>query len=452
MKISIFGTGYVGLVTGACFAELGNEVLCCDIDQKKIEDLKKGIIPIFEPGLSDLVQRNAKESRLTFTSDTSEAVSYGDIIFIAVGTPPKEYGQADLRFVYNVARNIGENLDQNRKVIVTKSTVPVGTNKEVYEIIDTELKKRKVDLEFATVSNPEFLKEGDAIDDFMKPDRVVVGVEKEWAKEKMAELYEPLTKNGHPIFFVDIASSEMSKYASNAMLATKISFINQVANLCDIVGADVEKVRQIICSDKRIGPHFLYPGPGYGGSCFPKDVQAISVLAKKHGYLPHLLEAVEQVNEKQKELMAEKVINKLGNINGKKIAVWGLAFKPNTDDMRCAPSINIVEKFIAKGAKVFAFDPAAEEESKKIFDDRISYCKDMYDCLENADALVIITEWSQFKEPDFDRIKNLLKNNIIFDCRNIFEPSRMKGLGFDYICIGRPETIQKEKASNISSH
>lgn len=437
MKISVFGVGYVGLVTGACFSELGNEVLCLDIDQKKIGDLEKGIIPIYEPGLENIVKRNFSEKRLRFTTNIEKAVDFGEIIFIAVGTPQKDYGHADLKFIYEVAETIGDFLKEDQKIIVTKSTVPVGTNKEVAEIISNRLKERGVNFEFANISNPEFLKEGDAIDDFMKPDRIVIGTNKDWAKEKMEALYSPLVKNGHPIFFMDLLSAEMSKYAANTMLAAKISFINQIANLCEIVGADVEEVRKAICADKRIGPHFLYSGPGYGGSCFPKDVQALSALAKKHGYTAHLIEAIETVNEAQKDLVARKIIKRFGNLEDKKVAVWGLAFKPNTDDMRCAPSINLIEKMLAKGAKVSAYDPIAEEEAKKIFGKRIEYASTMYSCLENADTLVIITEWPQFKEPDFKKIKNLLKNPVVFDARNIYSPSRMKELGFEYFSIGR---------------
>lgn len=443
MKISIFGAGYVGLVTGTCFSELGNEVMCHDIDLKKIENLQNGVIPIYEPGLEELVLRNVRDKRLLFSTSPQEAVKFGEIIFIAVGTPSKEYGQADLSFVFNVAAEIGSCLDESGKIIVVKSTVPVGTNGEIEKIIKESLSERNLDIDFAVASNPEFLKEGEAIDDFMKPDRIVVGVEKKWAKNKMKELYMSLADNGHPIFFVDIATSEMSKYAANAMLATKISFINQVANLCDIVGADVEGVRKIICADERIGKHFLQPGVGYGGSCFPKDVQALAVLAKKHGYLPHLLEAVEQVNEAQKDLMAKKIIKKLENVEDKKIAIWGLSFKPKTDDMRYAPAINLIEKLIAKGVQISAYDPIALHEAKKVFGNRITYCLDMYECLQDADALVIVTEWPQFKEPDFLKMKKLLKKELIFDGRNIYSPAKMEELGFGYIGIGRPE-VKKE--------
>jgi len=445
MNISIFGTGYVGLVSGACFAELGNNVMCCDIDEDKINKLKEGGIPIYEPGLEEIVKRNIAENRLIFTTKAKEAVEYADIIFIAVGTPPKDYGHSDLKYVYNVAESIGEHLDKTQKIIVNKSTVPVGTAKEVKNIISNKLKERSLDYEFAIVSNPEFLKEGAAIDDFLKPDRVVVGVDEEWAKSKMENLYHPLTKNGHPIYIMDTASSEMSKYAANSMLAAKISFINQIANLCEIVGADVEQVRKSICSDKRIGPHFLYPGTGYGGSCFPKDVQALAALAKKYGYSPHLIEAIEEVNEDQKQIMAKKIIKEFGDINGKTFAIWGLSFKPQTDDMREAASISIIEGLLAKGAKIKAHDPVAMKEAKKIFKDRIEYAEDMYDCIKDAEALVLITEWAKFKEPDFEKIKSLLKNPVIFDGRNVYSPKRMQELGFKYISIGRKSVDGRQK-------
>lgn len=450
MKISIFGVGYVGLVTGTCFSELGNDVLCYDIDPKRVGALKKGIIPIYEPGLEEMVARNIKEKRLLFTDDPKEAVEFGEIIFIAVGTPPKEYGQADLTYIFNVADQIGEDLDKSGKVVVVKSTVPVGTNNEVEKRIKQKLDERGVTFDFAIASNPEFLKEGEAIEDFMKPDRIVVGVNTKLARSMMKELYSSMTSNGHQIYFVDIPTSEMSKYAANAMLATKISFINQVANLCDIVGADVEGVRKIICADKRIGQYFLQPGVGYGGSCFPKDVQALAVLAKEHGYLAHLLEAVEQVNEAQKDIMAKKIIKKLENVEDKKIAIWGLSFKPKTDDMRFAPSINLIEKLIAKGVKITAYDPVSMDEAKKIFGNRITYCNDMYTCLKDADALVVITEWPQFKEPDFTKIKSLLKENLIFDGRNIYSPLKMDDMGFEYISIGRPEIKQKKAAKKLT--
>lgn len=424
-------------MSGACFAELGNEVLCCDINEEKIKNLNSGEIPIYEPGLKEIIERNSKQGRLKFSADSKEAVKFGDILFIAVGTPQKYYGAPDLKYVHDVAEVIGENLDKERKIIVNKSTVPAGTAKEVKNIVAEELKRRGMNFDFAVVSNPEFLKEGDAINDFMKPDRVVVGVEEEWARKIMEELYSPLTKNGHPIFFMDAVSSEMSKYAANALLAAKISFINQIANLCEITGADVEEVRRAISADKRIGHHFIYPGIGYGGSCFPKDVQALAVLAKKFGYTAHLIEAIEAVNNEQKEILAKKIINEMGDLDDKKIAVWGLSFKPQTDDMRSAPSINIIERLLAKGAKIFAYDPAAILEARKIFNNRVEYVLEMYDCLKAAEALVLITEWPQFKEPDFNKMKKLMKNPVIFDGRNIYSPARMKELGFKYISVGR---------------
>ena len=349
MKISIFGSGYVGLVSGACFAELGNDVLCCDIDEKKIDGLKKGVIPIYEPGLEEMVKRNIKESRLFFSANSNEAVNFGEIIFIAVGTPSKNYGDADLKYVYAVAETIGDKLNRNDINVVGKSTVPIGTADEVRNIIGNKIKKRGETFRFAVVSNPEFLKEGSAIDDFMKPDRVVIGTNEDWAKKKMEELYSPLIKSGHLIFAMDARSAEMSKYAANVLLATKISFINQIANLCEAVGADVEEVRKAISADKRIGHHFIYPGIGYGGSCFPKDVRALSALVKKIGYPTNLVEAVEMINETQKEILAKKLLKELRNVEGLKIAVWGLSFKPHTDDMRSAPSIAIIEKLLAKG-------------------------------------------------------------------------------------------------------
>jgi UDPglucose 6-dehydrogenase len=433
----MIGVGYVGLVSGTCFAELGNDVLCCDIDERKIDMLEKGEIPIYEPGLQEMVHRNVQEKRIHFSTDLKKAVDFGDLIFIAVGTPAKDFGQSDLKYVYSVAKTIGEHLDKDRKIIVNKSTVPVGTAQEVTKIISDELKKRNVSYEFSVVSNPEFLKEGDAIDDSLRPDRVVIGANEDWAQKVMTELYQPITKNGHPIFLMDTASSEMSKYAANGMLATKISFINQIANLCEIVGADVEEVRKAICADKRIGNYFLYPGVGYGGSCFPKDVQALAALGKKYGYLAHLVEATETTNEQQKEVLANKVIKEMGDIDGKKIAIWGLSFKPKTDDMRCAPAINIIEKLLAKGAKITAYDPVAMENAKKIFNSRICFVDEMYDCLDDAEALIIITEWSQFREPDFSKIKSKLKFPRIFDGRNIYSPERMKEYGFNYISIGR---------------
>lgn len=439
MKIIIFGSGYVGLVSGACFAELGNDVLCCDINKEKIDNLKKGIIPIYEPGLEDIVKRNIKENRLSFSTDLAEAVNFGEIIFIAVGTPPKDYGNADLKYVYAVAETIGDHLNRNDVIVVDKSTVPVGTADEVSEIIEKKLKSRGKIFNFAVVSNPEFLKEGAAIDDFMKPDRVVIGANKNWAKKKMEELYSPLIKNGHPVFTMDTRSAEMSKYAANTLLAAKISFINQIANLCEMVGADVEEVRKAISADKRIGYHFIYPGIGYGGSCFPKDVQALSALAKKFGYLTHLVEAIEMINETQKEILAKKLLKELKNIDGLKIAVWGLSFKPHTDDMRSAPSIAIIEKLLAKGAKVSAYDPVATEEAKKIFGNRIEYSENMYDCIKDAEALLLVTEWPQFKEPDFTRMKKLLNRTLIMDGRNIYSPAKMREIGFTYISIGRSD-------------
>lgn len=439
MKISIFGSGYVGLVSGACFAELGNDVLCCDIDKKKIDGLKKGVIPIYEPGLEEMVKRNIKESRLFFSANSNEAVNFGEIIFIAVGTPSKNYGDADLKYVYAVAETIGDKLNRNDIIVVGKSTVPIGTADEVRNIIGNKIKKRGETFRFAVVSNPEFLKEGSAIDDFMKPDRVVIGTNEDWAKKKMEELNSPLIKSGHLIFAMDARSAEMSKYAANVLLATKISFINQIANLCEAVGADVEEVRKAISADKRIGHHFIYPGIGYGGSCFPKDVRALSALVKKIGYPTNLVEAVEMINETQKEILAKKLLKELRNVEGLKIAVWGLSFKPHTDDMRSAPSIAIIEKLLAKGAKISAYDPVAIEEAKKIFNNRIEYSENMYDCLKGAEALLLITEWPQFKEPDFVKMKELLNRALVVDGRNIYSPEKMRKIGFTYVSVGRPD-------------
>lgn len=435
MRISIIGSGYVGLVTAACLADIGNEVLCIDINEQKIKNLQKNVIPIYEPGLEEIVKRNAKAGRLKFSTTLRESTKT-EIIFIAVGTPPKEYGHADLTSVYQVAKGIGDSINR-RTIIVNKSTVPVGTAREVESIIAGQLRKRRKKIEFSVVSNPEFLKEGAAIDDFMKPDRIVLGVNKKWASQKMNELYKPFIKNGHQILIMDRESSEMSKYASNAMLACKISFMNQLATLCEIVGADIEKVRGAMSLDVRIGSYFLYAGVGYGGSCFPKDVQALGALAKQYGYSAHLLEAIEIVNNQQKSLLPKKLIKTFKNIEGKKIAIWGLAFKPNTDDIRDAPSITIIEDILAKGGKISAYDPKAFPQIKKYFNDRIDYANDMYAACRDADALMVITEWSEFREPDFDKLKKLLRNPIIFDGRNIYDPQLIKKLGFRYVGIGR---------------
>ena len=437
MKITVVGTGYVGLVSGTCFAETGVDVVCVDIDKRKIDMLNNGQIPIYEPGLEDIYKKNVEKGRLTFSNNLAESIKDADVAFIAVGTPPDEDGSADLKYVLGVAREIGKNMD-HYMVVVTKSTVPVGTSVKVKNAILEELKKRNEDISFDVASNPEFLKEGSAVDDFLRPDRIVVGTESEAAKKVMNRLYKPFVLNGHPILFMDITSSEMTKYAANSMLATKISFINDIANLCEIVGADVDAVRRGIGSDPRIGNKFIYPGTGYGGSCFPKDVQALVRTADEKGYSLDILKAVEAVNYRQKAVLFSKIFNHFkGDLKGKKIAVWGLAFKPKTDDMREAPSLVIIEKLLEAGATVVAYDPVAMHEAQRILGDRISYSKDEYGACIDADALVLVTEWSEFRAPDFRVLQKLLKNKLIFDGRNIYDPSELAELGFSYYAIGR---------------
>ncbi|MBD2721775.1 UDP-glucose dehydrogenase family protein [Hymenobacter armeniacus] len=436
MKIAIVGTGYVGLVTGTCFAEVGIDVTCIDIDQKKIDNLHKGILPIYEPGLEEMVSRNVEKGRLHFSTNIGEAIKDCDVAFIAVGTPPGEDGSADLKYVLAVARSIGENMN-SYGVIVTKSTVPVGTAAKVRAEIEKALEKRGETIEFDVASNPEFLKEGAAIDDFLKPDRIVVGVSSERAEEVMRRLYKPFLLNGHPIIFMDIPSAEMTKYAANSMLATKISFMNDVANLCEIMGADVNKVRQGIGSDARIGTKFIYPGIGYGGSCFPKDVKALIKTAEENGYQMQVLKAVESVNEDQKSVLFNKVSRHFGgNLKGLKIALWGLSFKPKTDDMREAPSLVIIEKLLAAGCTVTAYDPVAMPEAQHMIGDSITYAKDEFAALIDADALLVVTEWPDFRSPNFDVVSRLMKQKVIFDGRNIYEASELKALGFAYHCIG----------------
>ncbi len=436
MKISVVGTGYVGLVTGTCFAEVGIDVHCVDIDKQKIDNLNKGIIPIYEPGLEEMVQRNVEKKRLFFTTDLAPTLEDCQVVFSAVGTPPDEDGSADLKYVLEVARQVGENM-KAYLMIVTKSTVPVGTAEKVRATVLEAQKKRGVNIPFDVASNPEFLKEGAAVDDFMKPDRIVVGLDSERAQEIMKKLYKPFTMNGHPVIFMDIVSAEMTKYAANAMLATKISFMNDVANLCEIVGADINMVRKGIGSDRRIGNYFIYPGTGYGGSCFPKDVKALIKTAKGYGYDLRVLQAVEDVNDDQKSILFNKLMKYYNyDIKGKTIAVWGLSFKPNTDDMREAPSRVVIGKLLEAGAKVRAYDPVAMHEAGRIFNTNIEFAKDQYDALIDADALVIITEWSEFKFPNFRVIKKLLKTPAIFDGRNIYDVKEMKAEGFDYSCIG----------------
>lgn len=436
MKIVVVGTGYVGLVTGTCFAEVGIDVICVDIDHLKIENLNKGIIPIFEPGLEALVDKNVEKGRLQFSTSLAESIKGADVAFIAVGTPPGEDGSADLKYVIGVAQEIGQHMN-NYGVIVTKSTVPVGTAEKVQCAIQEELEKRQLDIAFDVASNPEFLKEGAAIDDFLKPDRIVVGVSSAKAEEVMRKLYKPFLLNGHPIIFMDVPSAEMTKYAANSMLATKISFMNDIANLCEIVGADVNMVRKGIGSDARIGNKFIYPGIGYGGSCFPKDVKALIKTAAANGYQMQILEAVEAVNEKQKSVLFDKIMNRFkGNIKGKIFAIWGLSFKPNTDDMREAPSLVIIDKILKAGGKIKAFDPIAMPEAKHIIGGKIEYSKTEYEALENSDALLIVTEWADFRSPNFEKIKVALINPIVFDGRNIYDTKELNELGFEHYGIG----------------
>ncbi|OYT17591.1 MAG: UDP-glucose 6-dehydrogenase [Bacteroidetes bacterium 4572_77] len=436
MKITIVGTGYVGLVTGACFSEVGINVTCVDIDEKKIENLKKGIIPIYEPGLEELVHRNVKKGRLHFSTKLSESLDDVEVVFGAVGTPPDEDGSADLKYVLQVAKDVGEHMN-DYLLMVTKSTVPVGTAEKVRAALQGSLDKRGSDLDFDVSSNPEFLKEGAAVSDFLKPDRIVVGCDTEKAQKTMERLYKPFTMNGHPVIFMDITSAEMTKYAANSMLATKISFMNDVANLCEIVGADVNAVRRGIGSDSRIGTKFIYPGTGYGGSCFPKDVKALIKTADGYSYNMRVLKAVEEVNENQKSILVTKIMKHFNyDIKGKTFALWGLAFKPQTDDMREAPSLVIIRKLREAGAIVKAYDPVAMEETERILGDKIEYGQDQYDVLIDADALIIATEWSEFKFPNFNIIKKLLANNVIVDGRNIYDLEEMKDRGIDYYCIG----------------
>ncbi|MDD5696277.1 MAG: UDP-glucose/GDP-mannose dehydrogenase family protein, partial [Bacteroidales bacterium] len=436
MKITIVGSGYVGLVTGACFAEVGIDVVCVDVNQKKIEDLKMGIIPIFEPGLEEMVLRNMNKDRLRFTTSTEEALKECDVVFIAVGTPPGEDGSADLRYVLEVARECGKYMN-NYLLVVTKSTVPVGTATKVRTAIRGELEKRKVAIPFDVASNPEFLKEGAAIEDFLKPDRIVIGLDSPRAEDLMKRLYKPFTLNGHPIIFMDIISAEMTKYAANAMLATKISFMNDMANLCEIVGANINMVRKGIGSDTRIGPKFIYPGIGYGGSCFPKDVKALISTAEENKYELRVLKAVEAVNKDQKSVLFNKIMKYFaGDITGKAFAIWGLSFKPQTDDMREAPSLVIIEKLLTAGARVRAYDPVAMKEAKRYLGESITYCKDPYEALEDADGLVMVTEWPEFRVPNFMTVKERMRTPAIFDGRNIYDRVEMKRNGFDYFCIG----------------
>jgi UDPglucose 6-dehydrogenase len=431
MRVAVVGTGYVGLVAGVCFAESGNDVVCVDNNPAKVRLLRRGKVPIYEPGLEEMVRRNRAEGRLTFTTTLAKAVRDSAVVFIAVGTPQGEDGSADLKYVLEVARDVARAMN-GYKVIVDKSTVPVGTSEKVREVI-----RRETTHPFSVVSNPEFLKQGAAIDDFMKPDRVVIGAEDPRAQALMLELYEPFTRTGAPIMMMDCASAELSKYAANAMLATRISFMNEVANVCELVGADVDQVRRAIGSDTRIGASFLFPGIGYGGSCFPKDVQAMRRFAADKDYDFRILGAVEDVNTHQKTRLVAMMRKHFGSLKGKTVAVWGLAFKPRTDDMREAPSIPMIEALVAAGAAVQAFDPEAARVAKGIFGSRITYAASSYDAVKGADGLAIVTEWNEFRRPDFGRIRSLMRSPVIFDGRNLFAPAHMKQNGFTYYSIGR---------------
>lgn len=437
MKIAVIGTGYVGLVSGACFAKMGNSVICVDVDEKKIKALKNGIVPIYEPGLADIVSECYKNGSLKFSTQITEALEHADVLFIAVGTPMGADGQADLKYVLSVAKSIGENLSKPL-IVVDKSTVPVGTGAKVHEVIEAELKKRNVEVKFEVVSNPEFLKEGAAVEDFLKPDRVVIGASSEWGFSVMRELYEPFMKNHDRLICMDVKSAEMTKYAANSMLATKISFINEIANICERVGADVNLVRKGIGSDSRIGYSFIYPGCGYGGSCFPKDVEALIYTARQNGFEPELLNAVESRNKAQKRVLFDKIYNFFGSdLKGKTIALWGLAFKPNTDDMREASSLTLIKLLDEAGAKVVAYDPKSSEEAKKYMPNLdVKYAKNKYDALNGADAMVLVTEWSEFRSPDFMEIKERLKNAVIFDGRNQYNAKILAEHGFKYFQIG----------------
>lgn len=436
MKISVVGTGYVGLVTGTCLAEVGIDVTCVDIDSEKIEGLKKGVMPIYEPGLEAKVIRNYEKGKLKFSTSLKESIKNSDVAFIAVGTPPDEDGSADLKYVLAVATEIGEHMN-NYGVVVTKSTVPVGTAEKVRQALQNALDRRGENIDFDIASNPEFLKEGAAINDFMKPDRIVVGIDSDRAQEIMSKLYKPFIMNGHPLVFMDIPSAEMTKYAANAMLATRISFMNDIANLCERMGADVNSVRKGIGSDPRIGNKFLYSGIGYGGSCFPKDVKALIRTARENNYQMRILESVEDVNDDQKAVLFLKLTSSMGkDLSGKTFGLWGLSFKPNTDDMREAPSLVLIDKILEAGGEIMAYDPIASHEAKRILGDKITYVNEPYEALSESDAMLVVTEWAEFKVPDFNKISNLLKNKIIFDGRNLYDKKEMNELGYEYHCIG----------------
>jgi UDPglucose 6-dehydrogenase len=437
MKIAVIGTGYVGLVSGTCFAETGINVTCVDIDEKKIEGLKNGVIPIYEPGLERLVKNNVEKDRLHFTTSIKDCISDCEAAFIAVGTPPDEDGSADLQYVLEVAREIGRTMT-DYLVVITKSTVPINTAEKVRKAVQEELDNRAEKIEFDVASNPEFLKEGAAVNDFLKPDRIVVGTDSERAEKIINRLYKPFLLNGHPLIFMDIKSAEMTKYAANSMLATKISFMNEIANLCEVVGADVNLVRKGIGSDPRIGDKFIYPGAGYGGSCFPKDVKALVKTGNEYRSPLRILQSVEDANDYQKTVLAKKVITHFGDaIKGKKIGVWGLSFKPETDDMREAPSIVVIDALLKEGAEIIAYDPVAMEEAQRIIGDRIQYASEKHDAIVDADALVIVTEWSEFRVPNYKIMEKLMKEKLIFDGRNIYDPEEMQENGFTYYSIGR---------------
>lgn len=436
MKIAIVGTGYVGLVSGACFAEVGIDVTCVDVDVNKIERLHRGEIPIYEPGLDDLVKRNVKEGRLHFTTDLLSCLDDVEVVFCAVGTPPDEDGSADLKYVLEVARTFGQNI-KRYTILVTKSTVPVGTSKKIKAVVDAELAKRGEDIPYEVASNPEFLKEGAAIKDFMSPDRVVIGIESDRSRKVMERLYRPFLLNNFRVIFMDIASAEMTKYAANSMLATRISFMNDIANLCELVGADVNMVRKGIGTDARIGNKFLYAGCGYGGSCFPKDVKALIHTGKEHGYTMRIIEAVEEVNDRQKSIVYDKLAATLGDLKGKRIALWGLAFKPETDDMREAPSLVVIEKLLAAGATVVAYDPVSIPEAQRRLGDKVTYASDMYEAVIDADALALLTEWKQFRVPSWNVLHRVMRGNLIIDGRNIYDPDELAEEGFIYHCIGK---------------
>ena len=443
MRVTIFGSGYVGLVTGACLADAGNHVMCVDVDARKIERLNAGEIPIHEPGLDTVVKRNAEAERLTFTTDAAKGVDHGLFQVIAVGTPPDEDGAADLRYVLAVARTIATHMSRYT-IVITKSTVPVGTADKVRLEIETTLRQRGANVEFDVVSNPEFLKEGAAVQDFMKPDRVVIGTDNPRTQELMRALYEPFTRNRDKLIAMDIRSAELTKYAANAMLATKISFMNKLANVAERLGADIEKVRVGIGSDPRIGYSFIYPGAGYGGSCFPKDVQALVRSAREVGHEPEILQAVESVNLRQKELLVRKMRQHFGEkLKGSTVALWGLAFKPNTDDMREAPSRTIIELLWESGVKVRAYDPVAAAEAKRIYGDREDFalCRNAYEAVEGADALVIVTEWQEFRSPDFERLRQALRHPVVFDGRNLYDPTLIERFGLAYYAIGRGKSL-----------